>query len=287
MAHRRDERREVVHGADEDDAERDPEHARHPAELLAGEDRPGDRAGRGDRAEVLPEQVEGPRRDEVDAVVDASRRAWRARRRARTAARRSGRRARTRAPGRAARARRGGAGASGRGDTGTARGDGRETSRNDPAAPRGNARARGPERAGDAPCEEYPRAHACGVVVVASARSPRPRVPPVGSWDGRAWSARARSCAARGPPPRPPRRARCSKARAADDGRLASDAIARTACDRRRRPATPADRIAHAPAAEPGGPRRGDVSPGGLRPGRRPRTPCERTAPAAWSKRRG
>jgi hypothetical protein len=57
-----------VHGADEDDADSDPQDAGQPAELVARQDGPDDGAGGGDRREVLSEQVEGLGRDEVDAV---------------------------------------------------------------------------------------------------------------------------------------------------------------------------------------------------------------------------
>jgi hypothetical protein len=70
MAHRRDQRGEVVHRADQDHAEADPQQRRQPAELLPSHDRTGDRARRRDRRKVLAEQVERTRRDEVDAVVD-------------------------------------------------------------------------------------------------------------------------------------------------------------------------------------------------------------------------
>ena len=96
MAHARGQRREIVHRADEHHAEADPQQARQPAEGLAGEDRARDRARRGDGGEVLREQVERPRRDEVDAVVVAGAPASRARHRARTAARPSRRRGGTR-----------------------------------------------------------------------------------------------------------------------------------------------------------------------------------------------
>ena len=65
MADARDERREVVDRADEDHPERDPEEGRPPAEELAGDDRPGDRARRRDRASA-PEQEEALGRNEVD-----------------------------------------------------------------------------------------------------------------------------------------------------------------------------------------------------------------------------
>jgi hypothetical protein len=69
---RRDQGRHVVHRADEDHAECDPEQRGEPAEELAREDRTHDRACGGDRREVLPEQVCARRRDEVDAVLVAT-----------------------------------------------------------------------------------------------------------------------------------------------------------------------------------------------------------------------
>ncbi len=78
MAHRGGEAREVVDGADQDHAERDPQQAGQPAEGLGGEDRPRDRSGRRDGREVLREQIERPRRHEVDLVVDLDRGSGRA-----------------------------------------------------------------------------------------------------------------------------------------------------------------------------------------------------------------
>jgi hypothetical protein len=69
VAHAGHQGREVVHRADEDHAHRDPQQRRQPAELPGGQDRPDDRAGRGDGAEVLAEQVERLGRHEVDAVL--------------------------------------------------------------------------------------------------------------------------------------------------------------------------------------------------------------------------
>src|SRR5690606_31755915 len=68
VSHRSDQAREVVDGADQHDAEADPEEAGQPPEGLAGEDRSDDRSGRGDRREVLREEVERSRRYEIDAV---------------------------------------------------------------------------------------------------------------------------------------------------------------------------------------------------------------------------
>ena len=64
-----DQAREVVDGPDEDHAHADPEQAGQPAELLAGQDGPRHRSRGGDGAEVLAEQVEGPRGHEVHAVL--------------------------------------------------------------------------------------------------------------------------------------------------------------------------------------------------------------------------
>ena len=69
VAHRRDERTEVVHRADEDAAEHDPPERRLPAEHLCREDRADDRSGGADRREVLRQQVEALGRFEVLAVA--------------------------------------------------------------------------------------------------------------------------------------------------------------------------------------------------------------------------
>ena len=69
VPHRRDEAREIVHAPDEDRAEEDPEERRQPAEPYSGENRPDDRARRGDRREMLAEEERRLRGDVVDAVL--------------------------------------------------------------------------------------------------------------------------------------------------------------------------------------------------------------------------
>jgi hypothetical protein len=68
VAHAGREGREVVHGADEHDAQADPQEARQPAESLAGENGTRDGTRGGDGGKMLREQIEGSRGDEVDAV---------------------------------------------------------------------------------------------------------------------------------------------------------------------------------------------------------------------------
>ena len=64
------ERREVVHAADEDAADEDPQECRHPAERHSGEDRADDRSGRRNRREMLPEQELRRDRLVVDVVSE-------------------------------------------------------------------------------------------------------------------------------------------------------------------------------------------------------------------------
>ena len=74
MTDRRRQARKVMDGADEHDAESDPEEGRHPTPVLRGEDGTGDRARGGDRRKVLAEEIKRARRHVVDAVVELVRR---------------------------------------------------------------------------------------------------------------------------------------------------------------------------------------------------------------------
>ena len=74
MADAGDQRREVVDAADEDAAKEDPGERRGPAEGDPGEDRADDRAGGGDRREVLAEEEAGGDRLVVDVVAEGHRR---------------------------------------------------------------------------------------------------------------------------------------------------------------------------------------------------------------------
>ena len=65
-----DQRAHVVHAADEDAAQHNPDKCRNPTEHDARQNRPVDRAGRGDRGEVLPQQHALLGRNIVQSVVD-------------------------------------------------------------------------------------------------------------------------------------------------------------------------------------------------------------------------
>ena len=84
-AHREEQRDHVLHGAGEDDADDDPDRARQVAHLR-GEHGADERAGAGDRGEVVAEQHPPVGRLEVDAVVEPLGRAWRGGRRPRAPA---------------------------------------------------------------------------------------------------------------------------------------------------------------------------------------------------------
>src|SRR4029453_4972818 len=75
VPHAGDERAEVVHRTDEYPAEHDPEEEGQPAELGGRRDRADDGTGGCDRAEVLAEEIEGPRGLVVEAVAQGHR--WR------------------------------------------------------------------------------------------------------------------------------------------------------------------------------------------------------------------
>src|SRR4051812_48503840 len=75
MTDRGDERGHVVHRADEYDPEHNPDERGQPAELLTGHDGTGDGPSGRDGREVLPQQIEPRRGDEVFPVVDLNR--WR------------------------------------------------------------------------------------------------------------------------------------------------------------------------------------------------------------------
>ena len=59
-------------GADQNDAEPDPQQTRKPAKRLASENRTGDGAGGGNSGKMLAEKIERLGGNEVDSVVNAA-----------------------------------------------------------------------------------------------------------------------------------------------------------------------------------------------------------------------